>query len=61
MTKYIVFTMAFLAILPVTMLLVCQRYLIRWAVLGLFLPVLIFDSSAINFFSHESYRGRCLA
>ena len=57
MTKYIVFTMAFLAILPVTMLLVCQRYLIRWAVLGLFLPVLIFDSSAINFFSHESYRG----
>ena len=57
MIKYIIFTMAFLAILPLSMLLVCQRYLIRWTVLGLLLPVLIFNSSAINFYSHEFYRG----
>ena len=57
MIKYIIFTMAFLAILPVTLLLVCQRYLIRWTVLGLLLPVLIFNSTAINFYSHEFYRG----
>ena len=57
MIKYIIFTMAFLAILPVTMFLVCQRFLIRWTVLGLLLPVLIFNSSAINFYSHEFYRG----
>ena len=57
MIKYIIFTMAFLAIVPVTMFLVCQRFLIRWTVLGLLLPVLIFNSSAINFYSHEFYRG----
>jgi len=57
MLKYILFTAAILSILPFTMLLVCQRYLIRWTVLGLLLPVLFFNSSAINFYSHEFYRG----
>ena len=55
--KYIFFLGALLAILPGSVVLLCERAWIRWAMLGLFLPLLIFDFSAINFFSHEYYRG----
>ena len=55
--KYLFFFTAVLGILPGTVLLVCFRRCIRWAVLGLFLPLLMFNSTAINFFSHEWYRG----
>ena len=55
--KYLFFTAAMLGILPAVVFLLYDRRWIRWAVLGLFLPVLIFNSTAINFFSHETYRG----
>lgn len=55
--KYLFFFAALIAVLPATMLLVCEKKFIRWAIVGLFVPVLIFNSSAINFFSEESYRG----
>ena len=55
--KYIFFTAAVLGILPMTVLVICYRRMIRWSVLGLLLPLLAFNETAINFFSHETYRG----
>ena len=55
--KYIFFVGSLIAVLPGVVVLLCERTWIRWAVLGLFLPLLIYDFSAINFFSQESYRG----
>ena len=55
--KYLFFTAAMLGILPAVVFLLYDRSWIRWMVLGLFLPVLMFNSTAINFFSHETYRG----
>ena len=55
--KYLFFFSALLAILPSTVLLLCNRKWIRWSTLGLTLPLLMFNSTAINFFSHEFYRG----
>lgn len=55
--KYLFFTAAMLGILPAVVFLLYDRRWIRWATLGLSLPVLMFNSTAINFFSHETYRG----
>lgn len=44
-------------ILPGVVFLLYDRRWIRWATLGLSLPLLMFNSTAINFFSHETYRG----
>ena len=55
--KYLFFTAAVLGILPAVIFLLCDRRWIRWTTLGLFLPLLMFDSTAINFFSHATYRG----
>ena len=55
--KYLFFTAAILGILPAVVFLLYDRRWIRWTTLGLFLPLLMFDSTAINFFSHETYRG----
>ena len=55
--KYIFFIGALLALLPGSIILLCERAWIRWAMLGLFLPLLIFNYSAINFISRETYRG----
>ena len=46
-----------MAILPGTVALLCSRTWIRYAMLGLTMPLLVFNSTAINFFSHEYYRG----
>ncbi|MBR4674965.1 MAG: O-antigen ligase family protein [Victivallales bacterium] len=55
--KYLFFFTAVLGIVPGTLFLICFRRYTRWAVFGLFLPLLMFNSTAINFFSHETYRG----
>jgi len=55
--KYLFFAAAMLAILPGTVALLCERAWIRWAMLGLTVPLLLFDETAINFFSFEHYRG----
>ena len=55
--KYLFFAAAVIGILPMTVFLICDRKMIRLSVLGLILPQLAFDSTAINFFSHETYRG----
>ena len=55
--KYLFFISALLGILPAVTLLICERYLIRFAVLGMILPLMLFNQSAINFFSKEMYRG----
>ena len=55
--KYLFFFAAVMAILPGTVAMLCNRAWIRRAMLGLTIPVLVFNSTAINFFSHEHYRG----
>ena len=55
--KYVFFFAAVMAILPGTVAMLCNRSWIRQAMLGITVPVLIFNSTAINFFSHEFYRG----
>ena len=55
--KYLFFFAALIAILPSVTALLCERRWIRWSVLGLTLPLLVFNSTAINFFSNELYRG----
>ena len=55
--KYLLFISAVLGMLPSVMILVCERYLIRFATLGLMLPLVLFNQTAINFFSKETYRG----
>ena len=55
--KYLFFFASVLGILPAVMALLCERSWIRWAVLGMFLPLIVFNSTAINFLSHELYRG----
>ena len=49
--KYLFFATAVLGIVPLTIFMVCYRKFIRWGMLGLILPLCIFDSTAINFFS----------
>ena len=39
------------------MLLVVRRRLLRVAMFAMLLPLLVFQSTSINFFSHEWYRG----
>jgi len=55
--KYLFFFSALFFVLPMTVALLCERLWIRWAMLGLLLPLLVFDQTALNFFSNESYRG----
>ncbi len=55
--KYLFFAAALMAVLPSTVILLCNRRYFRWATLGLTLPLVMFNSTAINFFSNEFYRG----
>ena len=55
--KYLFFVAALAGIAPATLLMLCDRRWIRWGTLGLSVPILVFDSTAINFLSHELYRG----
>ena len=55
--KYLFFFAAIAGIAPAVLLMICDRRWIRWFTLGLTLPLIMFNASAINFFSHETYRG----
>ena len=55
--KYLFFISAVLGVLPGVVYLLCFRKAIRWTAFAMFLPLLMFNSSAINFFSHENYKG----
>lgn len=55
--KYVFFFTAVVGIAPATFLLCCYPRNIRWFALFLVLPMLRFNSTAINFFSKETYRG----
>ncbi len=55
--KYLFFTAALLGIIPATIFMVCDRKCIRWGVLGLILPLTLYNATAINFLSREDYRG----
>jgi len=55
--KYLVFFAALAGIFPAVLLMVFDRRWIRRMMFCLPLPVLVFNSTAINFFSHETYRG----
>ena len=55
--KYLFFGAALAGIVPAVLLMVCDRRWIRWFTLGLTLPLIVFNTTAINFFSHETYRG----
>ncbi len=55
--KYMFFIAALLATVPVTVTLMCERRFIRWTMLGLTVPMIFFDATALNFFSDEYYRG----
>ena len=55
--KYLFFTATVICTLPAMVLLMSSRRFIRWAALGMFLPLAAFNQTAINFFSHEKYRG----
>ena len=54
--KYLFFATAVLGIVPLTIFMICYRKFIRWGILGLILPLCIFNATAINFFSHEKAR-----
>ena len=49
--KYLFFATAVLGIIPMTILMICYRRFIRLGVLGLILPLCIYNATAINFFS----------
>ena len=67
--KYLFFATAVLGIVPLTIFMICYRKFIRWGMLGLILPLCIFNATSINFFSDalitvggvniiaEKYRG----
>lgn len=55
--KYVLFTAAVLGILPATLFILMDRRWLRWAVCALAVLILVFQETAINFFSHEDYRG----
>ena len=55
--KYLFFLIALLGVLPLAYLLTLKRSLMQYAIMGVILPVMMFNQVSINFFSHELYRG----
>lgn len=55
--KYLIFFIAFLGILPLGYALSLNRKFMRYAILAVILPAMMFNQVSINFFSHETYRG----
>ena len=55
--KYLIFFIAFLGVLPLGYILTTNRKYMRYAILGVILPAMMFNQVSINFFSHETYRG----
>ncbi len=55
--KFLFFFSALMGVLPAVVYLLCFHKAIRWTAFVMFLPLLMFNSTAINFKSHEWYRG----
>ena len=55
--KYVVFTFAALGVPPLALLLWCNLRWARYVVWGMLATLCVFQSTAINFFSHEEYTG----
>ncbi len=55
--KYIIFAIVVLGMIPALVALVLDRRLLRVSLIGLLLPLLNFEGTAINFLSMETYRG----
>ena len=55
--KYVVFTIAALGVPPLAMLLSMNRNGMKYAIWAMIGALAVYQSTAINFFSHEEYRG----
>jgi len=55
--KYAVFTVAALGTIPLAVLLSLNRAWLKYAVWGMVAALAVYQGTAINFFSHEEYRG----
>jgi len=55
--KYFLFTLAALGVAPLTFLLAVNVRWMRYVVFAIMLALCKFQSTAINFFSHEEYHG----
>ena len=56
--KYLIFSAVLLCLPLGVCVLLIERRLIRWILLaGVCCPIAFFDATAVNFFSHEAYRG----
>lgn len=55
--KYVVFTLAALGILPLAFALFLNRRWMKYAVWAMIAALTAYQGTAINFFSHEEYRG----
>ena len=55
--KYFVFMVAALGVLPLSFLLFINMRWIKWLFFGIAVSICLYETTAINFFSHEEYRG----
>ena len=55
--KYVVFTLAALGVLPLAFALFLNRRWMKYAVWAMIAALTAYQGTAINFFSHEEYRG----
>lgn len=56
--KYLVFSGVMLCLPALVILMVLDRRLVRWVMLiGVLMPVVLYEATAVNFFSAEEYRG----
>ena len=55
--KYFVFTLAALGVPPLALVLFINRRWMKYAVWAMIAALAVYQGTAINFFSHEEYRG----
>ena len=58
--KYLVFMVAALGVFPLSVLLLLDGRWMRYVFFGIAASICLYQSTAINFFSHEEYRGTAL-
>ena len=55
--KYAIFYMALAMAIPLAIACSTSKRFLRWAVMLMFLPIALYNETAINFWSEETYRG----
>ncbi|MBP5641080.1 MAG: O-antigen ligase family protein [Victivallales bacterium] len=55
--KYVIFSMVVIGVIPMIVMFCSNIRFMRYAMLGLVLPIIVFEQVSINFISHEWYRG----